>query len=480
MLGVNVSIIIISYLIGLLTLITPWVIKRLLDYKNKLRPIGKFWGPMLNGGLSIITASEEREPEIKSQVFDFLATSDIEKEFDRMFAGKHRLCTCGSLSQDTLKKNMFLVGGPIPNDVTKEVLSSADTRYYFEGNDIRDKMSPDFCKKADIKNGIVVRDYGIITKCKNPFRQDRSVIIGSGCYGWGTWGALEALLNPQNLQFLSGKGDPYFQILVSVNVFRKLPQEPILMKDTYKSIGGQKTKRILTVFSPHPDDETLACGGTLAKKIMGRDEVYVMFMTDGRNSHKTVFNIRQNPTPEEVKVVRKNEAREVAKILGIKEDNIVFLDFEDSTLKDNILKAEDIVKEYLIKLKPTEIFIPQEEDFHKDHSSTNIIVLSAVKGLFLDLDVYEYILWSNTDKKFQDLSKNPNFIEIDVSDTVNLKIKAIATYKSQVDTLFPSQTRPILDDAFLSNFKKPVEYFLKYKIQKGNKINPQLVRNKNE
>jgi LmbE family N-acetylglucosaminyl deacetylase len=232
-------------------------------------------------------------------------------------------------------------------------------------------------------------------------------------------------------------------------------------------------KRILTVFSPHPDDETLACGGMLAEKTMKGDDVHIIFMTDGRNSYKTELNIRQNPTPKEIKVIRRNEACQAAKIIGIKTDNMVFLDFEDGTLKDRMSKAKDIVKEYLIKLKPAEIFIPQEEDMHKDHSSTNIIVLSAVKELFLDLDVYEYIIWMNSNKKFQDLSKNPNFIEIDISNTINLKIKAITAYKSQVDILFPVQTRPILDDAFLSNFKKSVEYFLKYRIQKGYKINCQ-------
>ncbi|MCL0080193.1 PIG-L family deacetylase [Dehalococcoidia bacterium] len=226
-------------------------------------------------------------------------------------------------------------------------------------------------------------------------------------------------------------------------------------------------KRILTVFSPHPDDETLACGGTLAKKIMEKHAVYVIFMTDGRNSHKTVFNIQENPTPEEVKVIRKNEAKEVAKILGVKLENLFFLDFEDGTLKDNIRKANAIVKKHLIKLNPTEIFIPNEYDMHKDHSLTNTIVLSAVKELRLDLDVYEYIIWLNNDEKFQNILKNPNLIEMNISDVINLKNRAIDIYKSQVDILFPSQTKPILGDTFLSNFKKPVECFLKYRIQKA-------------
>lgn len=246
-------------------------------------------------------------------------------------------------------------------------------------------------------------------------------------------------------------------------------------------------KRISIVFSPHEDDETFACGGTIIKKIREGNEIYIIFMTDGRNSHKTVLNIQENPTPEEVKIIRENEAKEVAKILGVKAENIIFLGFEDGTLKDNTPKAnaKKFVKRYLIKLKPTEIFIPRVYDVHKDHSLTNTIVLSAVKDLRLDLDVYEYftwannewIAWSNNEDEFQNILKNPNLIEINISDVINLKNKAISTYRSQVNILFSSQTKPIVDDTFLSNFKKPVEYFLKYRIQKGYKINSQKVQN---
>lgn len=236
--SVSILRIIISYLIGLLTLLTPWSIRKFLYYKNKQRPTGKFWSPMFDKGLSIITATEEKEPEIKSQVFDFLAINDIEKEFHKTFLGKYWRYTCTAISPDALKRNLLLVAGPIPNDITREVLHRVDTRYTFRGNDIINKMDPNFSQKAEIENDIVVRDYGIITRCKNPFHGNRNVIIVSGCYGWGTWGALKALLDPQNLRFLSTKKAPYFQILVSVGVFRKLPQETILKKDTFITIGG--------------------------------------------------------------------------------------------------------------------------------------------------------------------------------------------------------------------------------------------------
>ena len=220
------------------------------------------------------------------------------------------------------------------------------------------------------------------------------------------------------------------------------------------------------VFSPHEDDETLACGGTIIKKRRQGNEIYIVFLTDGRNSHKTVLNIEENPTPEEVKMLRGKEAKEAAKILGVQTENIFFLDFEDGTLKDNTFEACTLIEKFLTQLKPTEIFIPHREDIHKDHSSTNAIVLSAVKKLHLDLDVYEYMIWFKKDEKFKDILKCPHLIEINISDVVHLKTKAIDMYQSQVNILFPSQTKPILDGHFLSSFRKPVEHFIKYRVFK--------------
>jgi len=265
------------------------------------------------------------------------------------------------------------------------------------------------------------------------------------------------------------------------------------------------------IFSPHQDDETLACGGMIIKKSREGKEIYIIFLTDGRNSHKIAFNIQENPTPEEIKEIRKKEAKEVAEFLGIEVKKIFFLDFEDGTLKDNISKANALVTKYLIKLKPTEVFVPHQYDIHEDHSSTNTIVLSAIKELHLDLDVYEYIIWSKKKITIRDMLKISNLIKMNISDIINLKYKAfhylksqvkrqspsqkksinlielnisdiidsknkaIDMYKSQVDILFPSQKEPIMDDTFLSNFKKPKECFLKYRMQKGHIINQQAV-----
>ena len=219
-------------------------------------------------------------------------------------------------------------------------------------------------------------------------------------------------------------------------------------------------KRRVVVFSPHPDDETLACGGTIAKTIAEGNDVYVVFITDGRNSHKVALGICRNPSPEEIRNVRRKEAEEVGKTLGVKQGNLLFLDFEDGTLSFRIPEAKEQVKENLLKLKPDKIFAPDRADLHKDHHSANLIILSAVKELALNPSLYTYLIWSNRWRRIRRTLTFPNRVKIDISHFLALKLKAIGMYRSQVSLLFPSQRKPILDEFFLSRFMEPTESFI--------------------
>src|SRR5262245_36429047 len=68
-------------------------------------------------------------------------------------------------------------------------------------------------------------------------------------------------------------------------------------------------KKVL-VLSPHPDDESLGCGGTIRKHVVEGDRVHVIFITSGeRGGH--------GRSKEETKMVREQEARDAAKVLGI-------------------------------------------------------------------------------------------------------------------------------------------------------------------
>jgi LmbE family N-acetylglucosaminyl deacetylase len=210
------------------------------------------------------------------------------------------------------------------------------------------------------------------------------------------------------------------------------------------------------VFAPHPDDETLACGGTIAKSVRQGKGVYIVIMTDGRNSHKILLSIEKDPTPRELIAIRRKEAQFAAQILGVHRDNLIFLNFEDGSLASHHREGKALVLNYLLKIMPTEIFMPDKSDSNPDHYSTSSIVLDAIRESKLSPSIYSYIVWTTNGSH---MSKMSGEIEFDISEFFKIKRSAIEAYKSQVTKLFKSQTRPVLRKSMLVRFLLPVERF---------------------
>lgn len=216
-----------------------------------------------------------------------------------------------------------------------------------------------------------------------------------------------------------------------------------------------KLNKRLIVFSPHPDDETLGCGGTIAKKISENYEVTIVVMTDGRNVLSHVWGINSNPTPEELKSIRKEELIRAAAILGVPRKNLVFFDFEDRTLKEHEKEAEIKAKSTLEENPHAEIYFPCQKDYHTDHQATNRIVSHSAKHLNDSTLEYQYSVSQRLTRigpkiagwSFQDRLCNlfeHNLVKIDVSEFLPLKKAAIEEFKSQLTILSDKQERPFL------------------------------------
>lgn len=228
------------------------------------------------------------------------------------------------------------------------------------------------------------------------------------------------------------------------------------------------SKRIV-VFAPHPDDEILACGGTIAKMLNEGQEILLVFLTDGRNSLKDI-GIISNPSPIELKEIRKDEAKRAARTLGIPQKNLIFLDIEDGALPKNENLAYKTIIEILGDF-PEIVFYPQEKEFHVDHRTTNRLIKNAIKQLNFHPVQYQYtIAWKypfniipRLPEVFQDaiigtfLKKK--IVQIDISDCLPLKMAALNQYKSQLSILSPRQKRPVLKNSLVKMFLKDKEKF---------------------
>lgn len=145
--------------------------------------------------------------------------------------------------------------------------------------------------------------------------------------------------------------------------------------------------RSAIVFSPHPDDETLGCGGTILLKRRSGSEVRVVYITDGSRSHVPLIS------PEEIRAIRHEEALEACKALGIDEGLVHFMGCEDGHLEDQGAVATQRILQVLEEYRPQEVFVTHRDEPSKDHAAANRFVRHAVQLTGRPTIVWEYPIW---------------------------------------------------------------------------------------
>jgi LmbE family N-acetylglucosaminyl deacetylase len=156
-----------------------------------------------------------------------------------------------------------------------------------------------------------------------------------------------------------------------------------------KEFPADDLKNSAIVFAPHPDDETLGCGGTIIKKKRAGADIKIAFMTDGAYSHVQLMAASQ------LKTIRRREALSACKCLGIDEEDIIFFEFEDGKFINNYHHAIDSVVDVLSAVQPQEVFIPYHEDKdpNLDHIATHKAVAAAIQAMELKIIINEYPVW---------------------------------------------------------------------------------------
>lgn len=240
-------------------------------------------------------------------------------------------------------------------------------------------------------------------------------------------------------------------------------------------------KKSAIVFSPHFDDETLGCGGTIIKKKRAGADVKIVFMTDGSKSHSHLIS------EEKLRVIRKSESLAVGRLLGLTENDVFFLEFEETKLNEQINRAANKVTDILLDQQPDEIFVPYHKEpplWSLDHLATSAIVLSALQKYRKKLMVYEFPIWlwyylpiinglTNGPKNFLFSTKQRLISKLSllkdfrsyvyIGDILHLKRAALDQYKSQMTRLIPDlhwQTLvDVLNGDFLNYFFQENEIF---------------------
>jgi len=216
------------------------------------------------------------------------------------------------------------------------------------------------------------------------------------------------------------------------------------------------------VFAPHPDDETLGCGGTIAKKIAEGYDVLVVIMTDGRYAFLKTMGLTSDPTPEEVKEIREEEAKKAVRILGVPEENLIFLNFVDGTLQNNMEEAEKKITEILEEKHPVEVYFPHKNDYHPDHQTAYQIVKNSITKLGISAKMYQYLTTYKYDRLGPLLNRLLNYfrnnvVYVDISKFLKKKEASVKEFKSEITNFLDKQQKPVVRD--IERFLKPKEVF---------------------
>ena len=209
----------------------------------------------------------------------------------------------------------------------------------------------------------------------------------------------------------------------------------------------------MIVFAPHPDDETLACGGTIVRKIQEGFDVHVVVMTDGRHSHDVALGLAE-PSPETIAEIRAIEFSEATRVLGVNLSNLILLGFEDGKLREQMSEARERTVRILREVRPVEIYVPYRDDANEDHRTAYEIVAGSVREADLLPKMYEYSVWNGKLPR-----PGLKVFVMDIHGELGRKMEAISKYKSQISKCFPKQEKAVLSEEFVNMFRSERETF---------------------
>lgn len=212
---------------------------------------------------------------------------------------------------------------------------------------------------------------------------------------------------------------------------------------------------VAIVVAPHPDDETLALGGTIAAMAASGMAVVVVTASDGEASHPSSPTV----TPDEMSARRRGESERALRALAHGQAGNVLnvqLHLGDGRLGDE----QDQLTEQLVKfLRPEDIcFATWEFDGHPDHEAVGRAARRACAITGARLLGYPVWMWHWASPDEPTLPwQRARRIELSDSDQ-SRKRDAIACFESQIRPLSSAPgDEAIVAPPDLEHFQRPYE-----------------------
>ena len=196
----------------------------------------------------------------------------------------------------------------------------------------------------------------------------------------------------------------------------------------------------IIVFSPHPDDAEVLMGGTIAKYIQKGHDVLIVVVTIPNQEEK-----------------RREESRESAAILGARLSILDLNPYELAFNRNLVQIFDDVIRDF----PPDIIYTSWIHESHQDHTAVSKATIAAARKNACSLYMYEQALPSGlTPYTFRAQAF------VDISDTIETKIKSVLAHDSQVQSFSEQWIQGIRGRATYRGFQINVEYAEAFEVVK--------------
>lgn len=242
-----------------------------------------------------------------------------------------------------------------------------------------------------------------------------------------------------------------------------------------RDVTEATTGRSCLVVAPHPDDETIGCGATIARKRAAGTQVDVVIVADGRYAQSQSRQV----TPRQLAAIRRDEVIAACGALGVEPDHVTQLGHEDTRVDAVEDMVADQLRSHLDRCQPDEVLIVSGLDHHPDHRAVHRAALRALTQSGGRPVVWEYPVWSWIDGPWLDqrdrspwgraahLVTQPMAVlargramTVAVGAYGEAKKRALAEHASQTSAYTDEEEWAIMDEQLLSVFSPTAELFL--------------------
>jgi len=211
------------------------------------------------------------------------------------------------------------------------------------------------------------------------------------------------------------------------------PAQPIPETKIQELEPFKKGERIL-ILAPHPDDESIACAGIIQRALKSGAKVKILYLTNGEHNEPAFIVYEKRLIIKQggfigMGQLRRKEAVKAAEILGLKEDDLVFLGYPDfgtfeifsrywqvkRPYKDMLTRISSVpypnslsyhasykgesilsdIEKVILDYKPDKIFSSHPADVNGDHKTFYLflqVALSDLEGRIPAPKVYPYLV----------------------------------------------------------------------------------------